>query len=159
MKISHSQAIDLEIKLNKSIYSRDWSVLGDILYQWRLNPSYYMINTNMAYNIGEGSLNNFSKLRKAIQAGDYEEAGVQMASSKWAGQVKGRSTRLVARMTDNTSGTQLASLQTEGGNLQASSGGGGGNVTINKGGDNTNTQSFQVATNMRDDAVKTHTGA
>ena len=48
-------------------------------------------------------------------------------------------------MTDNTSGTQLASLQAEGGNLQTSSGGGGGNVIINKGGDNTSTQSYQVA--------------
>ena len=122
---------------------------------WKnLSQDRQRVITNMAYNIGEGSLDNFAKLRKAIQAGDYEEAGVQMASSKWAGQVKGRSTRLVARMTDNTSGTQLASLQTEGGNLQASSAGGaGGGVTINKGGDSNNTESYNTPPTQRDGAV------
>ena len=40
-----------------------------------------------------------------------------MKKSAWYGQVENRSKRLIARMTDNTSGTQLAAAQTAGGNL------------------------------------------
>ena len=54
--------------------------------------------TNMAYNMGEGGLNKFKKLRGAVQSGDWQGAGVQMAQSKWAGQVGNRATRLIARM-------------------------------------------------------------
>ena len=55
--------------------------------------------TNMVYNMGEKTINKFSNLRKAIQDGDWEEAGAQMLDSAWAKQVKGRSTRLIKRMT------------------------------------------------------------
>jgi lysozyme len=75
------------------------------------------ILTNMAYNMGESGLNQFKKLKAAIQKGDWKEAQTQMASSKWAGQVKGRSDRLAARMGQNDSGIQLAAAQTAGGNL------------------------------------------
>ena len=40
MKISPKQAIDLEIKLNKSIYSKEWINLGNMLYKWRIDPTY-----------------------------------------------------------------------------------------------------------------------
>jgi len=84
------------------------------------------ILTNMAYNMGESGLNQFQKLKKAIQKGDWKEAQVQMASSKWAGQVQGRSDRLIARMGQNDSGTQLAQAQMAGGNLNQQ----GSNVII-----------------------------
>ena len=71
----------------------------------------------MAYNMGEQGLNQFTKLKAAIKKGDWKEAQAQMASSKWAGQVKGRSERLVARMGESDTGTQLAAAQTASGNL------------------------------------------
>ena len=40
MKISNKQAFGLEIKLNKSVYSKSWSDLGDLLYSWGLHPLY-----------------------------------------------------------------------------------------------------------------------
>lgn len=44
MKISFNQAIDLENKLNLSIYKNELIKLGDILYKWRLNPKLYEID-------------------------------------------------------------------------------------------------------------------
>nr|QDY51691.1 hypothetical protein 1_76 [Mimiviridae sp. ChoanoV1] len=53
MKISNKQALDLEIKLNKSIYKKKWNKLGDLLYSWRLNPLYYKIKSPLSYCISE----------------------------------------------------------------------------------------------------------
>lgn len=39
--ISYSEALALEIKLNKSKYDKEWRELGDILYKWRINPECY----------------------------------------------------------------------------------------------------------------------
>ena len=49
MKISNKQAFGLEIKLNKSVYSKSWSDLGDLLYSWRLHPLYYKIKSPLSY--------------------------------------------------------------------------------------------------------------
>jgi GH24 family phage-related lysozyme (muramidase) len=73
------------------------------------------IITNMAYNMGEGTLKQFKKLRAAIRGGDWQEAQVQMADSDWSKQVKGRSDRLIARMGQNDTGIQLASAGAPGG--------------------------------------------
>ena len=51
MKISPTQAIDLENKLNKSEHAINWIELGDILYAWRLNPKYYKINRDYNYEV------------------------------------------------------------------------------------------------------------
>ena len=83
------------------------------------------IITNMAYNMGEGTLNKFKKLQAAIRSGDWQEAQVQMADSSWAKQVKGRADRLIARMGTNDTGVQLAAAGAPGGGA-----GGGGNVII-----------------------------
>jgi hypothetical protein len=60
MKISNQQALDLEIKINKSIYDSLWSQLGDILYKWRLNPQYYEIEP-LSYNVTKEQLNWINK--------------------------------------------------------------------------------------------------
>jgi GH24 family phage-related lysozyme (muramidase) len=82
------------------------------------------IITNMAYNMGEGTLNKFKKLKAAIRSGDWQEAQVQMKDSSWSKQVKGRSDRLIARMGQNDTGTQLASAQSTSDSLGSSGGGG-----------------------------------
>ena len=111
------------------------------------------ILTNMAYNMGEGGLGQFSNLRKAIQKGDWKQAQKEMASSKWAGQVKGRADRLVARMGGTEKSNDLNSVQMANNTAKDSKGrpimvtpmNVGGNTTLNKGGDN-----YQVAGNASD---------
>jgi lysozyme len=82
------------------------------------------IITNMAYNMGEGTLNKFKKLKAAIKSGDWREAQVQMKDSAWAKQVHGRADRLVARMGQNDTGSQLAQAQSTSVGLGSSGGGG-----------------------------------
>ena len=69
------------------------------------------ILTNMAYNMGEGTLSKFKDLKAAIVKGDWKQAQVEMKDSNWSKQVKGRSDRLIARMGQNDSGQKLASAQ------------------------------------------------
>jgi len=69
------------------------------------------ILTNMAYNMGEGTLSKFQNLKAAIVKGDWKQAQVEMKDSNWSKQVKGRSDRLIARMGQNDSGQKLASAQ------------------------------------------------
>tara|TARA_Y200000002_G_scaffold370292_1_gene365590 strand:+ start:1122 stop:1358 length:237 start_codon:yes stop_codon:yes gene_type:complete len=57
MKISNKQALDLEIKLNKSIYSHKWKKIGDILFDWRLNPLYYKIKSPLSYVVTKEQYN------------------------------------------------------------------------------------------------------
>ena len=98
--------------------------------------------TNMAYNLGEGGLNKFKKLKAALVAGDYQEAGQQMMESDWAGQVHGRAGRLATRMS-NTSGSQLAASATEGGNLGTRFRAGGGTNVFNNTNNESNTYTHQ----------------
>jgi lysozyme len=53
---------------------------------------------NMAFNLGINRLRTFKLFKQALLDGDYAEAKVQMLSSKWAGQVKGRAIRLADMM-------------------------------------------------------------
>ena len=53
MEISPHQALDLEIKLNKTLNGKKWLMLGNILYIWRINPDYYEINHDRIFNITE----------------------------------------------------------------------------------------------------------
>jgi len=51
LKISSKQALDLELKLNTSPYSRTWIDLGDVLYEWRIDPRYYQLTRDTSYKI------------------------------------------------------------------------------------------------------------
>lgn len=55
---------------------------------------------NMAFNLGRDRLSKFRKLRKAIDALDFDTAYVEMVSSMWADQVGARATRLAKLMKD-----------------------------------------------------------
>ena len=52
----------------------------------------------MMFNMGRPRLSRFHKMRRAIEAGDWKEAAVQMKDSKWYRQVPNRAERLVKRM-------------------------------------------------------------
>ena len=110
------------------------------------------ILTNMAYNMGEGTLNKFKNLKAAIIDGDWKQAQAEMKDSNWAKQVKGRSDRLIARMGQNDSGSQLGSAHQESVRL-ASNENNGPPVVISKGGDNTNnsTSTYSQPRQVRND--------
>lgn len=50
---------------------------------------------NLAFNLGAVKLAMFKNTIAAIKAGRWEEAAKHLANSKWAGQVKGRSKRVI----------------------------------------------------------------
>ena len=50
MKVSPKQAIDLELKLNL-LEPKRWGELGDILYEWRLNPNNNKITCDTLFKI------------------------------------------------------------------------------------------------------------
>jgi hypothetical protein len=56
MKISTKQALNLEIKLNQSNFAKLWGKLGDLLFEWRLNPLYYKIKSPLSYKVSKKQL-------------------------------------------------------------------------------------------------------
>ena len=56
------------------------------------------IIANMMFNMGRPRLSRFHKMKKAVDAGNWEEAGNQMKDSRWYNQVTTRAERLVKRM-------------------------------------------------------------
>ena len=43
LNISHIQALNLEIILNKSDFRKEWIYLGDFLFNSRIDPKYYHV--------------------------------------------------------------------------------------------------------------------
>ena len=56
------------------------------------------IIANMMFNLGFPRLSKFSKMIKAIEQGDWQEAANQMVDSRWYNQVTNRAKRLETRM-------------------------------------------------------------
>ena len=56
------------------------------------------IIANMMFNLGFPRLSKFSKMIKAIEQGDWQEAANQMVDSRWYNQVTNRAKRLENRM-------------------------------------------------------------
>lgn len=71
--------------------------LGDTAFE-SLSVERQAVLINMAFNLGINRLRTFKLFKQALLDGDYAEAKVQMLSSKWAGQVKGRAIRLADMM-------------------------------------------------------------
>ncbi len=90
----------------------------------KLSPNRQGILTNMAYNMGEGTLGKFANLKAAIQRGDWSQAQAEMKNSAWAGQVKGRADRLIARMGGEDKNQAFAGLQNQNSALKTSGSGG-----------------------------------
>lgn len=66
---------------------------------WRsLNEPRQHVLANMAFNLGIDGLLQFKNTLALIQAGKFDDAASGMLASKWAGQVKGRATRLAKQM-------------------------------------------------------------
>ena len=56
------------------------------------------IIANMMFNMGRPRLSRFHKMKQAVDARDWVEAGNQMKDSRWYNQVTARAERLVERM-------------------------------------------------------------
>ena len=65
---------------------------------YKLPEEAKLILCNMMYNLGYTRLSKFSKLKAAVNKGDWEEASKQMYQSKWRTQVPNRAGRLIDRM-------------------------------------------------------------
>ena len=65
---------------------------------YKLPEEVMLILCNMMYNLGYTRLSKFSKLKKAINDNNWEEASKQMHQSKWRVQVPNRAERLISRM-------------------------------------------------------------
>ena len=65
---------------------------------YKLPEEVMLILCNMMYNLGYTRLSKFSKLKKAINENNWEEASKQMHQSKWRVQVPNRAERLIKRM-------------------------------------------------------------
>lgn len=59
-----------------------------------LSDTRQRVMINMCFNLGLSRLMGFKKFLAAMEAGEWETAGVEMLDSKWARQVGPRSTRL-----------------------------------------------------------------
>ena len=61
-----------------------------------------LIIANMMYNMGRPRLSRFHKMKKSVDARDWNEAALQMQDSRWYHQVPNRAERLVQRMRNIT---------------------------------------------------------
>ena len=59
-----------------------------------LSDARQRVMVNMCFNLGLSRLLGFEKFLAAMEAGDWETAGIEMLDSKWAVQVGNRSERL-----------------------------------------------------------------
>ena len=59
-----------------------------------LSDTRQRVMVNMCFNLGLSRLMGFKNFLTAMEAGDWEPAGVEMLDSRWAVQVGPRSTRL-----------------------------------------------------------------
>lgn len=64
------------------------------LFYARLTPARRDVIAAMCYNLGLAGLRGFPKMLEALMREDYLGAANQMLSSRWAGQVGARATRL-----------------------------------------------------------------
>jgi lysozyme len=61
-----------------------------------------LILANMMFNMGLPRMSKFKNMIAAVEAGDWNEAAVQMQDSKWYNQVTNRAERLIERMRNVT---------------------------------------------------------
>ena len=53
INISSEEALKLEIKLNLNSFSKKWKKLGNVLFNWRNDPEYFIIHQQPFYLISE----------------------------------------------------------------------------------------------------------
>ena len=97
--IGHNFSIPMAPQVIDAIYASDIqgceASLDHRVPWWRdLDAVRQLVMMNMMFNLGGAKLAGFPKFLAAMQAGDWDEAAVQMMNSAWARQVGSRATRL-----------------------------------------------------------------
>lgn len=64
----------------------------------KLNPKAKEVIIDMSYNLGGPRINNFKKLKEALEKQDYKTAADEMKDSKWYSDVGNRSKELISIM-------------------------------------------------------------
>tara|TARA_R110000765_G_scaffold351418_2_gene441442 strand:- start:163 stop:573 length:411 start_codon:yes stop_codon:yes gene_type:complete len=77
---------DIDVAVNELQRTFDWFE--------GLSGARQRVCINMCFNLGLTRLLGFKKFLAAMEAGEWESAGVEMLDSKWARQVGARSSRL-----------------------------------------------------------------
>jgi len=54
--------------------------------------------TDLAFNMGGGTLSKFTRFKAAMQAGNYDAAGASLTGSLWFTQVKSRGPKVVSQI-------------------------------------------------------------
>lgn len=113
--------------------------------------------TNMAYNLGEKSLNTFTNLREALRNEDYELAGQEVLKSKYATQVGDRAHRISGALSASVppmdKSNAFNAQQNMNNELKGSGNGGSQTIVIDKSQNNTtgsNTTTMAVSPSATD---------
>tara|TARA_B110000503_G_scaffold78365_1_gene120458 strand:- start:3120 stop:3563 length:444 start_codon:yes stop_codon:yes gene_type:complete len=72
------------------------ALYGDGFTDWPGEVQEVLVN--MMFNMGRTRLGGFKNFRKALEAGDWKQAGVEGRDSKWYDQVTSRAERLMVRL-------------------------------------------------------------
>lgn len=89
----------MSIELRELDIDKACAELDEIWRGWRgLDPVRAGVLLNMCFNMGGPTLKKFSKMWSAVKAGNWAEAGKQMANSVWAQQVGPRAVELRLQM-------------------------------------------------------------
>jgi len=88
--------------MNNRLSIIDASLRALLPWVTKLDTVRYGVLQNMAYDLGVEGLVGFHRMLTYLEDGDYNNAAVQMRSSKWYGEVTARAQRLVLQMTSGT---------------------------------------------------------
>ena len=83
---------DIEIAVSECDRLYEDGVFGD------LPDEVQQILVNMMFNMGRTRLGGFKNFRKALEEGDWKQAGIEGRDSKWYRQVTNRAERLMVRL-------------------------------------------------------------
>ena len=85
---------EIDMLLTNDVNKAFSQLVGDLPWVLTLSETRQRALTNMAFNMGLGTLLGFTTTLSLIQAGKFEDASHAMLNSKWATQVGNRAKRI-----------------------------------------------------------------
>jgi lysozyme len=89
---------EAEFLLHNDVIAKSAELAAALPWTQQLDDARRAVLQNMSFNIGVHGVCEFRHMLAALQAGDYEKAADEMASSLWAKQVGARADRLEKQM-------------------------------------------------------------
>ena len=91
LKIDEGVVNDLDTAISECV-----ALYGDTFNDW---PGVVQeVLVNMMFNMGRTRLGKFNNFRKALEAQDWKQAGIEGRDSRWYEQVTSRAERLMERL-------------------------------------------------------------